>query len=429
VSDGFAVVIGISAVLWPIAVGYAITRDHLWELDRAARRVITGTALTVTLVATYVIGAVVVTGGGDLPKIAVAVIAGLAGVGWRPMSSWLSRRVDRVFYGERAQPFEVTRVLARRLRDGLSPAEVPEVVCQTVVNTLRLPAAVLETQTRSGPRQLAAIGSMPATDHTESFELRYQGIVVGRLLVGSRAGQRTLDELDIALVQSLADQAAPAVSALRLSEELQTSREALIAAREEERRRLRRDLHDDIGPTLAGVRLRLDTISALLSDATAAELLHGAATDIGTVIADVRRITDNLRPPALDQLGLSGAVSELALRLSSPALQIQTQFPEKFPVLPAAVEVAAYRIIAEALTNLMRHAKASEAIVKITADAKTITVDVVDNGLGLPAQPRLDGIGLASIRERAEEIGGHCAITTGSSGGTRVHVILPQVLA
>jgi signal transduction histidine kinase len=436
IADDFSLVpgwltigIGISAALWPIAVGYSITRDRLWELDRAARRVITGTALTAALVVTYVVGAVVLSGGRTLPKVAVAVVAGLAGLAWRPMRIWLRRRVDRIFYGERARPYEVVRVLAGRLRDGLSPTEVPDAVCQTVVNTLRLPAAVLETPTRGGLRQLASVGTMPATAQVEVFELRYQGAVVGRLLVRPRVGQRELDELDTAVVQSLADQSAPAVSGLRLSEELQASREGLVAAREEERRRLRRDLHDGIGPTLAGARLRLDTASTLVPDPTAANLLHDVARDIGAVIADLRQITDNLRPPALDQLGLGGAVRELALRLSSPTLQIRSKCPEKLPALPAAVDVAAYRIIAEALANLIRHAQASEAIVEITTDLTTVSLDVVDNGIGLPPRPRLDGIGLASIRERAQEIGGHCAITTDVSGGTRVHVVLPRILA
>jgi len=421
----FGIIAVSASLLWPVCLGYALMLSRLQHLDRAARRVIVGTVMTITLVVAYLVAAVAfsslrITG----VEISV-VLAALAGLGVRPLVTWVNRWVEGVFYGERARPYEVLRALAARLRDGLSPAEVPETVCRTVVHTLRLPAAALVAQTRHGPRRLAMVGSTDLRDLNETFELRYRGSAIGQLWVRRREGQPELDALDRTVLQSLADQAAPAVAGLRLLENLQASRERLVAAREEERRRLRRDSHDGIGPTLAGIRLQPDTARAVLpADSPASGLLRQVGSDIGAVVAELRLVTDSLRPPALDHLGLAGAVRELVNRLSSPALPINLALLADLSGLPAAVEVALYRILAEALTNVISHAD-----VQIALSEDTVRLDVVDDGAGLPSTPRPDGIGLTSMRERTQEIGGQCVFTSVPGGGTRVHVTLPRALA
>ncbi len=422
----FRIITVSSSLFWPVALGYALIQSRSRYLDLASRRVIVGTAATITLMTAYVV-AVVAFSSLRITSVEVSVaLAALMGFGVRSLVSWMSRRVDSVFYGERARPYEVVQALAARLREGLSPAEVPEIVCRTVVHTLRLPAAALVAQTRHGPRQLARVGSAEINDLNEAFELRYRGTAVGRLLVGPRQDQQELDELDRTVLQSLADQAAPAVAGLRLLEDLQTSREGLVAAREEERLRLRRDLHDGVGPTLAGVRLQLDTARAALPlDSPATRLLRQVGSDIGTVVAELRSITDSLRPPALDQLGLAGAVRELATRLSSPTFRIHVHLTPDLPELPAAVEVAIYRILAEALANVVSHADARNVYVQIVVGEDTVSLDVTDDGAGLPEKPRPEGIGLTSMRDRTQEIGGQYAITTIPEGGTHVHATLP----
>ncbi|MGH3717824.1 MAG: sensor histidine kinase [Pseudonocardiaceae bacterium] len=426
----FGVVTVTSSFLWPAALGYALTQSRSPHLDRAARRVIVGTVVTITLVAAY-LGAVVAFSSLRITGVEISVVlAASVGLGVLPLVTWTNRRVEGVFYGERARPYEVVRALAGRLRDGMSPAEVPETVCRTVVHTLRLPAAALVAQTRNGPRRLSMVGSTEISDLNEVFELCYRGTAVGLLWVRARQGQRELDELDRTVLQSLADQAAPAVAGLRLLEDLQASRERLVVAREEERLRLRRDLHDGIGPTLAGIRLQLDTARAALPvDSPASGLLRQVGSEIGAVVAELRLVTDSLRPPALDQLGLAGAVRELVNRLSSPALPIHVSLPPDLSGLPAAVEVAVYRILAEALANVISHAGAGNAYVQIAVDENTVDLDVVDDGAGLPSKPRPEGIGLTSMRERTQEIGGQYVIATVPEGGTRVHAILPRILA
>jgi signal transduction histidine kinase len=273
------------------------------------------------------------------------------------------------------------------------------------------------------------VGTTGVKELSEVFTLHYRGTVVGQLWVRPRQGQNYLDELDRTVLRLLADQAAPAVAGLRLLEDLQLSRESLVAAREQERLRLRRDLHDGIGPALAGIRLQLDTVRAVLPPGSSeTRLLRQVGADIGTVVTELRLITDSLRPPALDQLGLAKAVQELVTRLSSPKCPIRLSAVLDLPELPPAVEVAIYRIVAEALANVINHACATSAYVEIVVKQDTVELNVVDDGVGLPKEPRREGLGLASMRERAQEIGGQYSITTTSEGGTRVHASLPRIL-
>ena len=208
--------------------------------------------------------------------------------------------------------------------------------------------------------------------------------------------------------------------------ELQRARERLVAAREEERRRLRRDLHDGLGPALAGAALEVEAAENLLAtdpDA-AARLLEHARLGMQTAVADVRRLVYDLRPPALDELGLVGALREHAQRLSAgDELRVDVHASDAVDGLPAAVEVAAYRIVLEAITNTVRHAGASSCQVAIGLNGGLL-VEIADDGVGLPSGYR-PGVGLSSMRERAEELGGSVDVEGGIEGGTRVRALLP----
>ncbi len=226
-----------------------------------------------------------------------------------------------------------------------------------------------------------------------------------------------------------------------MASELQESREQLVAAREEERRRLRRDLHDGLGPSLAAVSMRLDIADGLLgagngdgpdsdsdSDGVRVELA-AAQEDLRDAIADIRRLVDDLRPPRLDELGLAGAIQERVARIPhgngarSPRVALEMEPPAGLGELPAAVEVAAYRIVEEALENARRHSGAKSCTVRLVLD-DDLRLEVRDDGLGLPAERR-DGVGLDSMRERAAEVGGVCRIETWPGGGVRVAAHLP----
>jgi signal transduction histidine kinase len=213
----------------------------------------------------------------------------------------------------------------------------------------------------------------------------------------------------------------------RLADDLQRSREALVKGREEERRRLRRDLHDELGPQLASLKLNLDVARNLvLRDPKAAEaLLVDLRTQSQSAIADIRRLVYDLRPPALDELGFAGAIQEYTRQIGSQdGLHLRFQCPKNLPPLPAAAEVAAYRITLEALANVVRHSQGQNCSVSISVNGKHLLVEICDDGQGI-AEDAQPGVGLNSMRERAAELGGSCTIETLSGGGTRVLAQLP----
>jgi signal transduction histidine kinase len=208
---------------------------------------------------------------------------------------------------------------------------------------------------------------------------------------------------------------------------LARSRGRIVAAREEERRRLRRDLHDGLGPTLAAVGLKLDLArERAATEATGlAPLLDEVRADVRSVISDVRRLARQLRPPTLDSLGLAGAIGQQATALgggSGPTIAVDID--ERLPALPAAIEVVAYRIATEAMTNVVRHAGATSCIVRIVVDRDGLVIEVTDDGRGIdPGAP--EGVGLRSIDERAAEVGGEVDFLTRPGGGTIVRARLP----
>ena len=209
--------------------------------------------------------------------------------------------------------------------------------------------------------------------------------------------------------------------------ELQRSRESLVSAREEERRRLRRDLHDGVGPQLAALMLELETASDLVSDNhDASALIAKLSRRASEIVSDVRRSVHALRPPALDELGLVEALREGALQYGPADLRVSVENPEELSTLPAAVEVACYRIVQEALANVVRHARASHCSIRIRLDedAGALSVEVEDDGRGIRDDDSA-GVGMISMRERTEELGGWCTVKPLTGGGTLVRALLP----
>jgi signal transduction histidine kinase len=209
---------------------------------------------------------------------------------------------------------------------------------------------------------------------------------------------------------------------------LARSRGRIVAAREEERRRLRRDLHDGLGPTLAAVGLKLDLARerSETDPGAVAPLLDEIRTDVRNVISDVRRLARELRPPTLDSLGLVGALQQQATALgggAGPSIVVEVS-DEPIPHLPAAVEVAAYRIATEAMANVVRHAEATSCVVHLAMDRDGLVIEVTDDGRGVDAAAPA-GVGLRSIDERAAEVGGEVDLIARPGGGTIVRARLP----
>ena len=220
-------------------------------------------------------------------------------------------------------------------------------------------------------------------------------------------------------------------SAMGRAARLRKSVQRLVLAREDERGRIRRDLHDGLGPTLAGMALQLDVARSLVRDdpATAEEVLQKLGGHVNGAIADVRRLVDDLRPPVLDDLGLLSAIREatsyLSRRNPSGGFDITVRTTGNLGRLPPATEITAFRIVMEAVTNAARHAEASHCVVHLALDG-VLDVQVEDDGRGL-APDHLPGAGLCSMRDRAAEIGGTCAVEARAGGGTVVRASLPVV--
>lgn len=416
-----------SNALLVAALGVAILRHRLFDIDVVINRTLMFATLSVLVVGGYVaivlaIDALL----GETTHLGPGLVAtALVALGLAPVRGWVQRGVDRMLYGARHEPYRVMTQLGRRLEEdrveGAAESEL-DVVVQTVARALKLPyAAIVDV----GGEQLASTGTAVAV--VRDYALSYQGLAVGRLVVSPRTGTERFGRDEERLLTDLARQVGAAVHAVRLSAALQASRQRLVTAKEEERLRLRRDLHDGLGPKLAALGLKLDAAGMMILDRPT-EALHVLDTvkgDIRETIDDVRRLVYGLRPPALDELGLVGAVREGVQRFGvGVAPQIVVDAPDRLPALPAAVEVAAYWIVNEAVTNAVRHAAARRCEVRLALDG-ALLVSVCDDGGGMPAQWRA-GVGTTSMAERAAELGGALQIGPRRPGpGTEVIARIP----
>jgi signal transduction histidine kinase len=446
VSLGFAVpLFVVGALLWgvvpgaevlpvlaslalPTGIAVAVLKYRLYEIDLVVNRALVYGVMTVGVVGGYVavvglVGALV-SPSGDL--VVSLVVTGVVAVCFQPLRARVQRFVNRLMYGERADPYTAIAGLGRTLASSLQLDAVLSTVVETIGHTLALQYVGLVLVGTDASREggTAAEYGTPSTD-VLAFPLVHQGIAVGELRLAARPGER-LRERDHHLITDLAPQVAAAVHAVGLSQELQLARQRIVQLREEERRRIRRDLHDGLGPALAGLTFTLEAVRNLTgSDLRRAdELLVSATEQVQTMIGDVRRLIYGLRPATLDQLGLAASLRGLASQESSPGTSVTIDAPSSLPQLSAAVEVAAYWIAQEALTNVRRHAHAHTCCVRVAVEPTVLRLEVADDGGGFTGGST--GIGLHTMKERAAEIGGTCEIGSRAGGGTLVTASLPR---
>ncbi len=429
-----------SLFLAPVAVGLlsgaialAILKYRLYDIDLIINRTLVYAMLSLGVAALYV---AVAAGLASVLQRRVElkvslVAAAVVAVVFAPLRQRLQRGVDRLMYGRRDDPYGVISTLGRRLEETPVPEAVLPGVVATVADALRLPYVAVELGQGDDTR-VTAHGRL--TGQAIRLPLAYQGQPIGQLVVGHRSGEEGLSPSDRHLLEDLARQTGAAAYAVRLTTDLQRSRERLVVEREEERRRLRRDIHDGLGPTMAAVSMKADTVRNLVrSDPDSAqEVLAELKDQARGAIADIRRLVYDLRPPALDELGLVSALREQAAQFTSSTggqgqlgavdLTVTIDAPDELRSLPAAVEVAAYRIVTEALTNVARHASARRCVVRLSLNG-ALELEVADDGTGLASGHRR-GVGLASMLERAAELGGTCQVRS-TPGGTQVWARLP----
>lgn len=415
---------------FPVSLGVAILRYRLWDIDLIINRAVVYSLLTALVVAIY---ALIVSGLGRFfhneNNTAISLAAtGVIAILFQPLHLRIQTGVNRWLFGERDDPARVLTRLTSELEAAESGASLLQNLVETIAESLKLPYVALRIQDGDTERLAAATGHRP--EQVETWPLMAQQTTIGHLIIAPRSPGDPLSAADQNLLAAITRLTATTVRTVQLTDDVQEARVRTVAAREEERRRLRRDLHDGLGPVLASQALKLAAARQLLRDKpeVAEQLLDEVMYQSENTVAEVRRLVYALRPPTLDELGLVEAIREHVdtVRAAAP-VTITIDAPSRLPEIPAAIEVAAFRIVQEALNNVIRHADAHHCTITLAVD-DALAITIQDDGQGIAPESR-SGVGLLSMHERAAEVGGTCEIDALPAGGVRVRLVLPLPVA
>jgi signal transduction histidine kinase len=430
----YPVFYGFAPLIVLLSIAAAIFQYRLWDIHLVLNRSLVYGALTGIVVSGYVVTVAVLdavfrtTINWWVSLIATGSMALL----FQPVRQWLQRRVNRWLYGEGDEPYTVLRRLGQTLKNTRSPEDVLPNITETIARSLKLPYAAIalihDDHSRLAAEYLSRHQWEKGDAHTDLLRLplRYQSETIGELRLAPRSGQMRFSETEEALLRAIAHETGLVAYSLNLNHELQHARQSLVQSREAERLRLRRDLHDGLSPTLANLALQMETARDLVSrdPALAQEMLTEMAGRTRAVFTDLRAVVHNLRPPELDELGLVAAIQHLARQAGRTGLQVTPNLPASLPPLSPAVEVAAYRIAQEALSNVQRHSDAKQCYVRLSVEDNCLRLHICDDGQGLSAEHPA-GVGLRSMRQRAEELSGEFQAGPLAEDGTSIQVRLP----
>ncbi|WP_328392357.1 sensor histidine kinase [Streptomyces sp. NBC_00390] len=418
---------GLATVIFSIGVMIAIVRHRLFDIDRLLSRSLLYTALTASAIGLYA-GTVSILGlfiQGSMRGTASLLATGLVAVALQPLHRSLQRLITRLIYGLRDDPYAALAALGRQMEETTAPEQILPKAAETLAAALRLPYVAIHLHSDTDrPTLPTALQGEDVPDPLR-LPLIHQGVEVGSLLVGARSAEEQFSAADLRLLKDAARHIAQAAAGVQLTLALLRSRQQLIATRAQERRRLGRELHDGVNSALSEVVWGLQAARKWLrtDPEKADELLDAGITRAHQGVETVRGISRGLRS-SLDGIGLLEAIHTQIERFPLP---VTADLPEELPELPAAVEEAAYWIVVEAMTNVLRHAQASRCELRLHIEEDALTAEVTDDGRGLPTPLRL-GVGTGSMRERAAEIGGTFQIRNRPENGTEVVAHLPRTL-
>lgn len=386
------------ALAVPVATAVAVIRHGLYDIDRLLHRSLSYGLWTAAMIGAYAVIVALVAG---LNPAAAPVVAAVTLAVLQPLRQWLDALVRRSLYGLGADPYRLTTALGRRVGLARTPEETLATAVEVIRDGLRAPwVAVLLGERDDAGATAGRRRDWPVTP----VPLAHRGVVIGRLLAQQRSPDETWSRRERAVLEQLAAQLAPSAAALGLTRDLQAARESMVRAREDELRRLQRDLHDGVGPALSGARMLARAAAARPGAEPARPDLAEIERGLAGAAAEVRRVVDGLRPPALEH-GLAAALVEVALRHRHGGPLIDLDLDDDLAELPAAVEVAVYRLIDEGLANVVKHASAELATVSVRRSGDDLCVTLTDDGVG-GAASRAGGVGMRSMRARCEELGG-----------------------
>ncbi|SDS23785.1 histidine kinase [Jiangella sp. DSM 45060] len=408
----------LSQAVFPAAVLVAVLRNQLWGLGLAVRRTVLAGLLTSGLLALYLVVALLV--GRVVPGQGVAqlVAAGSVAVAVQPLRMWLATRVHRLVHGPAADPAQVVR-LGSHLGDAGSVEDLLRGLAEDIGRSMRLESVRIEVDGDT------AIGWGRPTTAVETVTLVHRGEEVGRLELTVPPGE-ALDGRAQSTLRDLAAVVATAVAVARAAASVDQLRDRVATARLEERRVIRREIHDGLGPSLAGLRLGLQGARNLLdTDVAAGKRLLGALqAELDQRVDAVRTLSHHLLPPVLDELGLAPALEELVTRYAEDGIDLSV-CTQQVETLSATQAAAAYGIVSEALANVSRHANARRAWVEACPHDGGIRLTIADDGAGV-APDAVPGVGSRSMRERAAEQSGYVEVGARDGGGTVVLAWFPS---
>lgn len=437
----------------PLSLTLAVLGRKLWSIDLVVSRTIVATGVAACAIALH--GAVFLAADKALPGergwLVSFLAAAAVAVAYAPLRTGLRRVVYRWFKGKQEDPYRMLAELRALLMKPLPPESMLDALLLFIRESLRLPFAEISVEVNGHDRIVAADPEARTEGECRSYPIVHRGKEVGTLRIVSRPGDH-LSAGDARLLDVLLGHAGPIVDNYLmnqglqlLADDLQTSRERIVFAREEERRTLRKNLHDELAPRLAALGLNASAAELYVNKEPeiAKALLTELRQVIRSTVEDIRTLVHDMRPASLDEWGLVGAIRQRIRELAGPSeyrdspgmsgkdLSIKLHAPQQMPRLPAAVEVAVYWIATEALSNAVRHAQATECTVRIAMNTpRQLTLEVVDNGIGLgerTGSASKGGIGIESMKERAVELGGKCMIESLIQGGTRISASIPVI--
>lgn len=420
----------ISVVPLPITLTLAIAEQKLWNIDLIFNRSLVYISLTAIILITYIFLVTmlnIIFGVSNNLVISLFTTIMIA-LSFQMVRQSIQRGVNRLMFGQREEPQAVLMNLSQQLQTAVLPEDLLNMSTESIAKSLKLPYVAIIIQHGADETTQTAYGKndMP----TQAFPLIYQSEAIGQLIIGQRSPTEFLNSSDNIVLSSIAQQLGTVVFAVRLQSDLQTAREKLVIAREEERRRLRRDLHDGLGPSLASLPLKIDAAIDLIEQdrQMSLKLLSDVKQQAQHLVTEVRRVVHDLRPPTLDEFGLVEALRGAIAQFRTHPNGIRIDFEaDKLPDnIPAAVEAATYHITMEAITNVIKHAQAHQCWIalRVLAHPSRLQMTIEDDGIGLP-ESIVPNVGLHSMRERTEELGGTFNIQPCPRGGTRIIVSLP----
>ncbi|MEV0678997.1 ATP-binding protein [Actinosynnema sp. NPDC050436] len=396
----------------------AAVRDRLFDVDIVVRRSVTYRVLWLAVGTAYVASAALpgLTVGRAVPVEAVVMVSVAAAVLFAPLRARLAALARRLVFGPQVSSHELVARLGGTLERAFNPAELAPHLAEVVRGGLGLRWAAVELAGPDGPVRAGG-----GDDPVASVPLTHAGVVLGVVECGPKVDGAPLSAADVELVSTVARQAALAVHNVRQARELDESRSRILAAQDTERRRLERRLHDGVQQELVALvaKIRLARNEVVRSGGRD-DALGEIQEDAYRVIDELREVAHGIQPPLLSDQGLVAAVRSRARRLPIPVV-VDARASARYDV---GVEESAYFLIAEALTNVLKHAGASGARVGIGHEEDALVVTVADDGCGLPDRP--SGSGLTGMRDRVEAVGGALSLATAPGGGTTVTARFPR---